>query len=138
MKRFLEVLYRSQRNKFEIQGLTYIPQEGDGNYKTNRRVVYDVHCLNRNGEEIIVEMQNDDQYFWDKRIMYYLSRSTSMQGDKSLRDKIEESEPWDYDIKRVVGIFMMNFMDDNEPLPVSRNCWMNTKSRRIVSNLQEF
>lgn len=138
MKRFLEVLFKSQNVKMEIQDLSYIPQEADGNYKENRRVVYDVHCVTDRGEEIIVEMQNDDQYYWDRRIMYYISRSTSMQGDKSLRDSIDKKEPWDYDIKRVVGIFIMNFLDENESSKVSRNCWMNPETRRITSNLQEF
>lgn len=45
MKRFLEVLFKSQNVKMEIQDLSYIPQEADGNYKENRRVVYDVHCI---------------------------------------------------------------------------------------------
>ena len=138
MKRFLEVLFKSQKVKMKIQDLTYIPQEADGSYKDSRRVVYDVHCVTDKGEEIIVEMQNEDQYFWDKRIIYYLSRSTSMQGDKSIRENMEKHEPWNYDIKKVIGIFIMNFRDEKETDKVSRNCWMNKKTGRISSDYQEF
>ncbi len=33
-----------------------------------------------------------------------VSRSTSMQGDKSIRENMEKREPWNYDIKKVIGI----------------------------------
>ena len=134
MKRFLEVLFESEGLKIEISNLTYRPQDSDGTLQQSRRVIYDVHCQSEEGDEFIVEMQNEDQYFWDNRIVYYMSRATSLQGAKefSKRLKAGEKATWNYDLKKVIGIFIMNFYDKNDNVSVSRYQWMNKKNSIAV------
>lgn len=140
MKRFLEVLFESEGLKIEISNLTYRPQDSDGTLQQSRRVIYDVHCQSEEGDEFIVEMQNEDQYFWDNRIVYYMSRATSLQGAKefSKRLKAGEKAAWNYDLKKVIGIFIMNFYDKNDNVSVSRYQWMNKKNQHVLSNAQEI
>ncbi len=79
-----------------------------------RGIVYDMRCQTEDGKEIIVEMQNRGQAFFNDRILYYLAHSISPQGYKGKLgsesaegDKIRES--WNFDLKPVYGIFFLNF-----------------------------
>ena len=102
-------------------------------------MIYDLRCKTTTGEDIIVEMQNESQDFFENRIIYYLSRAVSNQGFKKGHDgKPEEKEDWDFAISRVIGVFIMNFYDPNESQKIARNCWMNEETHKISSNLQEY
>ena len=79
-----------------------------------RGIVYDMRCQTEDGKEIIVEMQNRGQSFFNDRILYYLAHSISPQGYKGRLetesldgDIIRES--WNFDLKPVYGIFFLNF-----------------------------
>ena len=67
-----------------------------------RGIIYDLLCRTENGEEFIVEMQNRNQTHFSDRIIYYLSRSFSSQGEKG-------DVAWDFKLKPVYGIFFLNF-----------------------------
>jgi len=108
-------------------------------------VIFDLKCKTSNGEEILIEMQNEGQDFFENRIIYYMARAISNQGFKTGRKKTNEEEKkqtddddWDFNLNRVIGIFIMNFYDPKEPEKISRNCWVNTKTRRITSDRQEY
>lgn len=79
-----------------------------------RGIVYDMRCQTEDGKEIIVEMQNRGQAFFNDRILYYLAHSISPQGYKGKQetenaegDLVRES--WNFDLKPVYGIFFLNF-----------------------------
>lgn len=143
MKSFLNALFDSQNLGIKIESLEYIDKEALGSDKQNRGVIYDLKCHTSNGEEILVEMQNEGQDFFENRIIYYMARAVSIQGFKKVRNKIgeeklEEDETWDFDIHRVIGVFLMNYYDKNDLEPVSRNCWTNVNSGKISSDRQEY
>ena len=140
MKRFLEVLFESENEIIEIKNLTYRPQDADSSLKQSHRVIYDVRCQNEKGDEFIVEMQNEDQFYWDNRILYYMSRATSLQGDKELErlSKHDKQSDWNYSLKKVIGIFIMNFYDKNDKTSVARYRWVNTKNNHVLSDNQEI
>ncbi|MBO7462780.1 MAG: Rpn family recombination-promoting nuclease/putative transposase [Bacteroidales bacterium] len=135
MKGFLTALFEYAGVTLNIVSLTYLNNESDGEKEKSRRVIYDLKCKLDTGEEFIIEMQNEKQSFLDKRITYYMARGISNQGDiiKQKGDTItkKEKKKWNYDIKKVVGIFLLNFkIPGEERHKVSRNCIVNMNSRK--------
>ena len=88
--------------KSPIADITFLDKEYDGMAEYERGVIYDLLCRTENGEEFIVEMQNRNQIHFSDRILYYLSRSFSSQGEKG-------DVAWDFRLKPVYGIFFLNF-----------------------------
>ena len=88
--------------KSPIQDITFLDKEHDGMAEYERGVIYDLLCQTEDGEEFIVEMQNRNQAQFSDRIIYYLSRSFSSQGEKG-------NVVWDFRLKPVYGIFFLNF-----------------------------
>ena len=139
MKGFLNALFDSKKLNIVIEDLEYIDKDELGTVKKNRGVIYDLRCKTTTGEEIIVEMQNEGQDFFENRIIYYLARAVSNQGFKKGHDgKPEEKEDWDFAIHRVIGVFIMNFYDPNDSEKISRNCWTNVDTHEISSDRQEY
>ena len=117
----------------------------DGYTRDSRRIIYDVKCETETGEIFIVEMQNGEQSFFERRIMYYMARSIASQGLLSPSDKRKTAkgqtvkrEKWSYDIKRVVGVFLMNYIVTDERHKVSRNCIVDVSTQEISSDLFEY
>ena len=88
--------------KSPIADITFLDKEYDGMAEYERGVIYDLLCRTENDEEFIVEMQNRNQTHFSDRILYYLSRSFSSQGEKG-------DVAWDFKLKPVYGIFFLNF-----------------------------
>ena len=145
MKGFLTALFEYAGIKLNIVSLTYLNNESDGDNEKSRRVIYDIKCKLDTGEEFIIEMQNEKQSFLDKRITYYVARGISNQGDiiKQKGDTVtrKEKKKWNYDIKKVVGVFLLNFkIPGEESHKVSRNCIVdvNSKKKEITNDLVEY
>lgn len=91
-----------------ITSLTYLPTEqlGDGRYE--RKAIFDVYCENEYGEKFIVEMQKAEQdYFKDRSIFY----STF-----PIREQAKRGNDWDFELKAVYTIGLLDFTFDNSPL----------------------
>ncbi|MEG0456335.1 MAG: Rpn family recombination-promoting nuclease/putative transposase, partial [Bacteroides sp.] len=103
---FLNVLLEGER---VITDLTFLNNEQVPMCEADRASIYDIYCTTDTGEQIIVEMQNQSQIHFKERALYYLSRAIINQGEKG-RD-------WKFDIKAVYGVFLMNFLiDENTKL----------------------
>ena len=116
---FLNALLQKYDPKTHIKSVKVTDGELDETSKAIRRVIYDVHCTTDTGEEFIIEMQNDAQEYFPERIVYYLARSASRQQAKGVIKHINEDsstikEPWNYHLKRIYGVFFMNFKDPEE------------------------
>ncbi|KAK3582568.1 hypothetical protein CHS0354_024122 [Potamilus streckersoni] len=74
-----------------------------------RKAVYDIYCQNKNGEQIIVELQKAKQKYFKDRTMYYASFPIQELGEKG---------DWDYNLKAVfcVGILDFEFDEENQGL----------------------
>ena len=99
---FLNALLDSERDIVDVQ---YLDKEQPGEAPDDRSLIYDVYCKLANGERIIVEMQNKSQPFFKNRSIYYISRSISRQG--------EPGPEWQYDVKAVYIIALLNFRRDD-------------------------
>lgn len=95
---FLNSLLEGER---KITDLQYLDKEKIGLTDGNRSLIYDVLCKTESGEYIIVEMQNKSQPFFKNRSVFYTSRSIIEQG--------EQGSDWEYDIKAVYLIALLNF-----------------------------
>lgn len=129
---FLNALLQKYDPATHIKSVTITDGELDEASKAIRRVVYDVHCTTDTGEEFVIEMQNEAQEFFQERIVYYLARSASRQQNKGVIKHIDENgkpkeTKWNYNLKRIYGVFFMNFKDLNHPQPLSHFALLETE-----------
>lgn len=71
---FLNSLFAGEK---VIQDLSYAVVEHDGDKPETRRVVFDLHCVGKDGEHFIVEMQRLYQEHFKDRAVFYTSRLIS-------------------------------------------------------------
>ena len=95
---FLNSLLEGERHIVDLQ---YLDKEKIGINDSDRSLIYDVLCKTDSGEYIIVEMQNKSQPYFKNRSIYYSARSIIEQG--------ERGSEWEYDIKAVYLIALLNF-----------------------------
>lgn len=88
-----------------IRDLTYLNTEHLGTSEADRRAVFDVYCENERGEKILIEMQRGEQQFFKDRSLYYATFPIHEQGEKG---------EWDYRLKAVYVIGVLNFKFDSE------------------------
>lgn len=84
-----------------IEDIIFLDKEMEADGEDMRNVIYDLRCKTQDGGEFIVEMQNRAQKNFSNRILYYLSRSISEQG--------ERGDSWNFTLCPVYGIFFLNF-----------------------------
>ena len=101
---FLNDLLVDEKN---IRDIHFLDKELLPEFMGDRGVIYDIHCVTEDGEQIIVEMQNRQQVNFRERALYYLSRTISHQG--------ERGTDWKFSLKAVYGVFFMNFRLDEMP-----------------------
>ncbi len=95
---FLNALLTDERTIVDVK---FLDKEQVARYDGDRSLIYDIFCETKNGEHIIVEMQNKHQPNFRDRCIYYLSRSIVEQG--------ERGSLWRYNIKAVYLVALMNF-----------------------------
>ena len=104
---FLNALLKTYNKTEQVTDVTYLNTEDEGDVHKDRRIVFDLKCKTQNGDFFIVEMQKRGQEHFDDRIIYYMSRSIAIQGKQG-------EDLWKFGIKKVYGIFMMNFNEKRE------------------------
>jgi predicted transposase/invertase (TIGR01784 family) len=102
---FLNELLRGRK---QIQTLKYLKNEHFGRTQEYRKAVLDLYCENENGERFIIELQRIKQRYFKDRSLYYATFPIQEQGPRS--------EYWDYELKEVYTIGIMDFtLDDSDP-----------------------
>ena len=84
-----------------FKDISYIDKEIPRGLQSKRGIVFDLLCETDNGEKVLVEMQNKRQSFFEQRAAYYIASALARQG--------KSGDEWHYDIKRVYGVFFLNF-----------------------------
>ena len=95
---FLNALLEGER---QVKDITFLDKEQLPVFEDDRKLICDVYCTDENGEQFIVEMQNQSHLNFRSRTVYYLSQAVARQGEKGSR--------WMYDLKAVYGVFFLNF-----------------------------
>lgn len=103
---FLNELFKGHK---VIRNLVYNQQENNGPVKHYRKSIFDLTCTGADGETFIIEMQRADQKYFTDRAIYYTSGKLYEQGPKGKRD-------WDFRLKEVYFIGLMDFNFDNTSL----------------------
>lgn len=92
------------QGKEEIRDITYLNTEHLGTQELDRRAVFDVYCVNEQGERFLVEMQKGEQQFFKDRSIYYSTFAIREQAPKG---------EWDYELKGVYTVCILNFTFQN-------------------------
>jgi len=87
-KRFLIRFLNCFVSKYtgEIVDVTFLPTEQYGLADTQRRVVFDILCVDQDGRQFIIEMQRANQPEFAERSIFYLSRAISASMEKGGSD----------------------------------------------------
>ena len=100
----------------EIRDLKHLNTEKLPALESDRKAIYDVYCENNKGEKFIVEMQKASQVNFIDRSLYYASFPIQEQGEKGyLSDLDGNKKSWDYSLRKVYVIGVLNFIIDDNP-----------------------
>ncbi len=103
---FLNALFNGRQ---VIKDVTYLNTEHLGSWEADRRAVFDVYCENEKGEKILIEMQKGEQQFFKDRSIYYATYP--------IREQAIKGEVWNYELKAVYIIGILNFTFDDVKSP---------------------
>lgn len=115
-----------------IEDLTYLNTEHLGIREMDRKAVFDVYCENDKGEKILIEMQKGEQQFFKDRSLYYATFP--------IKDQAEKGRGWNYELKAVYVIGILNFtLDDKHPNYYRREVkLMDTKLKEVFYDKLTF
>lgn len=103
---FLNALFNSSEK--EIEDVQYLNGENLGDGYGNRRSIFDVYCMAKDGSRFIVEMQKAEQEVFKDRSVYYATTPIRQQAPKG---------EWDYHLDDVYTIGVLNFEFPNGEYP---------------------
>jgi len=95
---FLNALFNNSEK--EIEDVQYLNGENLGEGYGDRRSVFDVYCMTKDGSRFIVEMQKAEQEYFKDRSVYYATTPIRQQAVKG---------KWDYHLENVYTIGILNF-----------------------------
>ncbi len=101
---FLNELFKGRK---VITSLTYNKNERPGPRSKSRKTIFDLTCTGSDGEQFIIEVQWIRQQFFKDRAVYYSSRL--------IHDQAPQGSHWDYSLKEVYFIGLMDFALDDSP-----------------------
>ena len=104
---FLNALFNSSEK--EIEDVQYLNSEHLGDGYGDRRAVFDVYCMTKNGGRFIVEMQKAEQSYFKERSLYYSTFA--------IREQAQKGKAWDYHLEDVYTIGVLNFEFSNGEYP---------------------
>jgi predicted transposase/invertase (TIGR01784 family) len=107
-----------------------------GRFEGDRTTIFDLYCKTKNGENILIEMQNARQEYFKDRTLYYASRLIQEQGeDKTGKD-------WDFKLSSVYSVNIVDFWltdkksSDGKYISYVQLC--NVKTRKIFHDRLTF
>ncbi len=93
-----------------IVHLEYCPSEYPGMTEDDRASRFDVHCKDIDGSDFVIEMQNWQQKYFNKRAVYYSSLAVQNQAlEEYRRQKEVLKTDWNYDFRPLYVVSFLNF-----------------------------
>ena len=105
---FLNALFSNSAQ--EIEDVQYLNGENLGDGYGDRRSVFDVYCMAKDGSRFIVEMQKAEQAYFKDRSLYYSTFA--------IREQAVKGRKWDYHLDEVYTVGLLNFMFPGDEYPV--------------------
>ncbi|MGB1206070.1 MAG: Rpn family recombination-promoting nuclease/putative transposase [Chitinophagales bacterium] len=90
----------------QIEDLSYAQNEHLGSNELDRKAIFDLYCIGKNGERFIVEMQKAKQNYFKDRSLYYISFPIQEQAKKG---------NWNYKLEAVYSIGILDFVFEDLP-----------------------
>ena len=84
-----------------ITDIKILPPEEWGNFKTDRKAVFDIFCTSESGEYFIVEMQKAKQVFFRDRSIFYAALPIQKQAPKGI---------WNFRLNKVYLVAILDFV----------------------------
>lgn len=103
---FLNAIFNNSER--EIEDIQYLNGENLGDGYGDRRSVFDVYCMTKDGSRFIVEMQKAEQTYFKDRSIYYATTPIRQQAPKG---------KWDYHLEDVYTVGILNFEFPNDEYP---------------------
>ena len=103
---FLNALFNNSEK--EIEDIQYLNGENLGDGYGDRRSIFDVYCMAKDGSRFIVEMQKAEQTYFKDRSVYYDTTPIRQQAPKG---------KWDYHLEEVYTVGILNFEFPNGEYP---------------------
>ena len=103
---FLNALFNNSER--EIEDVQYLNSEHLGDGYGDRRAIFDVYCMTKDGGRFIVEMQKAEQSYFKDRSVYYATTPIRQQAPKG---------KWDYHLENVYTVGILNFEFPNNEYP---------------------
>ena len=103
---FLNALFNGSEK--EIEDVQYLNGENLGDGYGDRRSIFDVYCMAKDGSRFIVEMQKAEQTYFKDRSVYYATTPIRQQAPKG---------KWDYHLEEVYTVGILNFEFPNNEYP---------------------
>ena len=105
---FLNALFNNSEQ--EIEDVQYLNSENLGDGYGDRRSVFDVYCMAKDGSRFIVEMQKAEQAYFKDRSLYYSTFA--------IREQAVKGRKWGYHLDEVYTVGLLNFMFPDDEYPV--------------------
>ena len=93
----------------EIEDVQYLNSEKLGESYDDRRSIFDVYCMTKDGTRFIVEMQKAEQAYFKDRSLYYSTFA--------IREQAPKGQRWNYHLDNVYTVGVLNFMFPNDEYP---------------------
>ncbi len=85
-----------------VQDLVYKGTERTGDHADNGSVIFDLTCIDQDGNDFIIEVQRSRHVNLKKRMLYYASKIASEQAPRGKRKE------WNYNVKEIYVIILMD------------------------------
>jgi len=113
-----------------IKDINYEPTEMIGEIIDDRQAVYDLLCKNRQGDYILIEMQNARQQYFADRALFYGSHLVRKQAKKG---------KWNFKLKAVHVVALLNFvLKESDDAVLERVSLMNERTKTKFSDRLNF
>ena len=96
---FLNSLFCNKES--EIEDARYLNGENLGDGYGDRRSIFDVYCMAKDGSRFIVEMQKAEQAYFKDRSIYYSTFA--------IREQAPKGQKWDYHLENIYTVGVLNF-----------------------------
>ena len=105
-----------------IEDVEIIPTEHFGLTEKDRKAIFDISAKCKDGRTLIIEVQKGYQEHFRKRAVFYTSYPINEQGRLAKEEFIRDHQShddgeefrWDFDLKPVTVVAILNFMFDHD------------------------
>lgn len=105
----------------QVKDLTYASNDKMGRTELDRKAIFDLYCVGKDGERFIVEMQKAKQNYFKDRSVFYASFPIQEQAQKG---------DWDYKLEPVYSIGILDFIFDDHKNDTTLHHIVELKNQR--------